>query len=163
MKKQFISILAMLSCFAFMGGCLKDNAADKDSTPGNSITSEVPGEGAVVNFKAVKAILKGMYDQDVYSYNNVDFEVTNVIPDVQGTDYTLTWSVDVDSVKLERNGDVTKVNVDEASPVDVDYVLTATITAPNGESDTQNFRFTVKAVSQYVTATITGKPLENTP
>ena len=163
MKKQFISILAMLSCFAFMGGCLKDNAADKDSTPGNSITSEVPGEGGVVNFKAVKAILKGMYDQDVYSYNNVDFEVTNVIPDVQGTDYTLTWSVDVDSVKLERNGDVTKVNVDEASPVDVDYVLTATITAPNGESDTQNFRFTVKAVSQYVTATITGKPLENTP
>ena len=163
MKKQFLGILAMLSCFAFLGGCLEDTAADKNSIPGNSITSEAPGEGAVVNFKAVKAILKGMYDQDVYSYNNVDFEVTNVIPDVQGTDYTLTWSVDVDSVKLERNGDVTKVNVDEASPVDVDYVLTATITAPNGESDTQNFRFTVKAVSQYVTATITGKPLENTP
>ncbi|MBP3422902.1 MAG: hypothetical protein J6K86_03970, partial [Clostridia bacterium] len=174
MKKQIIGILAVLSCLACLGGCLEDTSLNTNK-PGYSIDSTSQGSEAgtsedsestetpAVNFKAVKAILKGMYDQEIYSNNNVDFEVVKMIPNVLGVDYTLSWSVDVtEGVVLQDKGDVVKVNVDEASTEPINYVLTATITAPDGSTDTQNFRFTVKAISQYVTAAIKGKPAENT-
>ncbi|MBO5480881.1 MAG: hypothetical protein J6A63_06820, partial [Clostridia bacterium] len=76
MKKQIIGILAVLSCLACLGGCLEDTSLNTNK-PGYSIDSTSQGSEAgtsedsestetpAVNFKAVKAILKGMYDQEI--------------------------------------------------------------------------------------------------
>ena len=158
MKKKLFSLIAALSCFACLGGCLKDNSGNKDSTP---TTSEAPSTGDY-NLESAKAIVKAMYFTDAYVNNNVDYEYPTSIP-IGGVTYTIQWSVDVtEGVVVEDKGATALINVDEAAATAINYVLTAKIFAPDGTSIEQKFERTVKAVSQYVTATITGKPAENT-
>ena len=158
MKKKLFSLIAALSCFACLGGCLKDNSGNKDSTP---TTSEAPSTGDY-NLESAKAIVKAMYFTDAYVNNNVDYEYPTSIP-IGGVTYTIQWSVDVaEGVVVEDKGATALINVDEAATTAINYVLTAKIFAPDGTSIEQKFERTVKAISQYVTAVITGKPAENT-
>ena len=156
MKKKLFGIIAALSCFACLGGCLDDKAADKDSTGGTSEGGSVAG----VNLEAAKAILKSMYFEDEYTNNNVDYEYVTILQNVAGVDYQIEWSVNVtEGVVLDNKGGTVLVNVNEGAMNAIDYVLTAKIVAPDGSSIEQQFIRTVKAMDKYVTNGITETPV----
>ena len=156
MKKKLFGIIAALSCFACLGGCLDDKAADKDSTGGTSEGGSVAG----VNLEAAKAILKSMYFEDEYTNNNVDYEYVTILQNVAGVDYEIEWSVNVtEGVVLENKGGTVLVNVNEGAMNAIDYVLTAKIVAPDGSSIEQQFIRTVKAMDKYVTNGVTATPV----
>ena len=92
----------------------------------------------------------------------VDYELLNSIA-FQGNTYSIKWSVDVtEGVKLVVNGDVTKVDVDEASENDVDYTLTATVSDPNGNTATVKFYATLLKAKALIPVEITASPEEGT-
>ena len=77
--------------------------------------------------------------------------------------YTVEWSVNVDSVKLEKDGDKVYVNVYEASLSfeDVPFVLTAKIIAPDGTSIETKMNRIVPKLERFAPAKISQKPAED--
>ena len=82
--------------------------------------------------------------KDVKESTPADFDVVSKLS-INGETYTVAWSVNVtEGVKIvvADNGTVT-VDVNEYTDTEISYVLTATITAPNGETATLSFNHKV--------------------
>ncbi|MBQ6950813.1 MAG: hypothetical protein IJN44_04890 [Clostridia bacterium] len=67
---------------------------------------------------------------------------------VDGVEYSVEWTVDSDSVKISANDDGSvHVDVNEKSPVELLYTITATVKDGAGNAETVSFQRTVPAVA----------------
>lgn len=151
MKKLVPGILATLMCFACVAtACDNNKPDDGSSTP--AVTYDVA---------AAKNYVKAQYI-DTIGVSRADYKVVNSVV-VGGHTYTVDWSVDVDSgVAIKEFSNYTKIDCDQALSADLDYVLTATVTAPDGTTATQEFEGTVVAMSATVAAPISAAPVDGT-
>ena len=94
-----------------------------------------------------RAYLRTMYKNSPET-TMTDYDVVGAV-NIGGTTYPIVWTVDQPAVKVivNDNGKVT-IDVNEKSPEEVAYVLTATITSPvSGETITVPFKHKVPAVA----------------
>ena len=154
MKKLLILILALVMCLSVLTSC--------DQIKG-IIDGIIGGEQPEIEYHIDRA---RSYLNNMYKNENAttakDYEVVGNVK-VAGVDYAVTWSTDTDKVTI--TGPVTKedgsivytVNVDEESATELPYVLTATITAGNGETATVSFNRVVPEKNLFVSV---GNPVE---
>ncbi len=88
--------------------------------------------------------VKAMYQQDDGSVTASDYQVVGVVK-IEGTTYDVEWTTDKDSVKIVPNAEtkMVTVDVDEQSPEEVAYTLTATIKDAEGKTATCTFSHSV--------------------
>ena len=165
MKKKLIAlVLALSACFS-MTAC--DVVKDK--------LSGLPIIGGLINKDSSTEDPAEEYDLDGakkllesrVKTTNAESREEYAVPasfQLLGVTYTVEWSVDVDTVKIEKDGDEVYVNVYEASLLleDTPFVLTAKITAPDGTSIETKMNRIVPKLERYVPAKITEKPVEGT-
>ena len=87
--------------------------------------------------------------KDVKEATPADFDVVSKLT-INGETFTVAWTVNVtEGVKIvvADNGSVT-VDVNEYTETEIPYVLTATITAPNGDTETLTFNYKVPAFKE---------------
>ncbi len=132
MKKILVTALAAISCFSCLAAC-GDEKADE------------------TNLAGAISKLETLYgDKDVKT--RADYELDNSVT-VDGVTYALSWSVDVTTgVTLTNASGKTTVDLAEDLTADLAYVLTGTVTAPNGSSKTVTFNRTVAKVPQTFSA-----------
>ena len=134
MKKFIAMLLLFTMCIGAFVGCNNNkNEANVDLENAKTYVFNMYNGGASKD-EAIK-ILK-------------DKEVISSVP-VDGVTYTIEWTVNVtagaaDSVKIAdgKNGNKL-VDITEGSEEQIDFTLTATIKAPNGETATVSFKFFV--------------------
>lgn len=92
-----------------------------------------------------------------------DYEIPNSLFFNNAT-YTVSWALEseVDGVKLVKKDTTTKVDVNEASAKDVDYVLVATVTDPKGNTASVKFYATLLQANALIPVEITASPVEGT-
>ena len=154
MKKLLILILALVMCLSMLTGC--------DQIKG-FIDGIIGGGEDEIEYKIENArnFLNNMYKNDPETTAK-DYEVVGQVR-VAGVPYTVTWAVDTDKVTIEgpntkEDGSIVyKVNVDEESATELPYVLTATITAGNGDTATVSFNRVVPEKNLFVSV---GNPEE---
>lgn len=101
-----------------------------------------PDDEVVYDLEGAAAYVEGLYKDDL-SVTAVDFSVVSQVI-IGGVTYQIDWSVDTDKVTVGEpaNGTVV-IGVDEKSPEEVSYKLTATIKAGDGTSTTVTLKLTV--------------------
>ena len=87
--------------------------------------------------KDARDYIKGMYDK---APTNTSSDYTRV---AKGIGYTVTWTVNTDKVRVIADGNLVTIDVDEESPEDVAYKLTATITTDAGEKTELSWDYVV--------------------
>ncbi len=145
MKKLITGILATLTCLACVA-CVDDN---------NSA-------GPTYDLTSANDYLKLMYKEADKEVRD-DYEVVNTVT-IDGVSYTVTWSVDVaEGVTVEAGSEgKSLINVDETLEADLDYVLTATIAAPDGTTKELTFNRKVLKAPSTVAMPIVAAPVEET-
>ena len=121
MKKLLALMLAIVLVFSAFAAC-------DTKTPGGTDKDNA----VVYDLDSATAYVEALYKEDLAT-TAVDF---TVVPQVMvgGVTYQVSWSVDTDKVTVTvADGKVT-VDVDEKSPEEVKYKLTATVTAGDGTS-----------------------------
>ena len=103
---------------------------------------EDPVQTVEYDLEGAAAYVEGLYKEDL-SITAVDFSVVSQVI-IGGVTYQIDWSVDSDKVTVGEpaNGVVT-IDVDEKSPEEVNYKLTATIKAGDGTSTTVTLKLSV--------------------
>lgn len=157
MKKLITGILATLTCLCCFTGCGLLGGTDSSSTSNSSSSSE----GSVAGIEDAKAYLESLYKNNDDKVTRQDYEVLPSIT-VEGVAYSIAWSVDVTEGVAVVTADG-KVTIDVAEDLDADlaYVLTATLTAPDGSTTTVSFNRTVEAAPVMVAAPIEAAPVED--
>ena len=162
MKKKLIGLLASLACLACFAGCNNPLYSGDVSSPdnGNPTQSSSSVDGAQsYDVKGAAEYIADMYKaQD--SSGRTDYKVAKKVL-YDGAAYTIAWSVNVDCVKIVEQENDILVDVDEDSEVEVKYVLTATVTAPDGSTETVTVNRTLEAAPSVVPQPITSAPSEN--
>ena len=135
MKKLLALLLTaalLCSMLAACGTKTEEGAETTASTDAN-VTYDLEGAAAYV---------QSLYKEDL-TVTAVDFNVVSQVM-IAGVTYQIDWSVDTDKVTVgaPTNGIVT-VDVNEKSPEEVSYKLTATIKAGNGSTKKVTFKLTV--------------------
>ena len=142
MKKLFAGIFATvlgLSCFSACN--LLNN---------KNVTYDVEGAADLLDATYVDQIVDGREDYDLL--NTISFN---------NASYSVEWSVEAESgVVLVKGEETTKVDVDQAATADVDYILTATVSDPNGNTATVKFYATLLKAKALIPVEITEKPVE---
>ena len=129
MKKLLVVLLALTLCFA-LASC---------EFISNIINGQQQQE-VVYNATAAADYVYNLYKNK--SVTAADFEVT-AVANIAGVKHTVEWSVNTDKVTITKKNDNTYiVNVDEESPEEVAYVLTATIKGGD-QTATKSFNLTV--------------------
>ena len=154
MKKLLILILALVMCLSVLTSC--------DQIKGfiDGIFGEDQPE-VEYHIDRARSYLNNMYKNE-NATTAKDYEVVGNVK-VAGVDYAVTWTVDTDKVTItgpvtkEDGSVVYKVDVDEESEAEVPYVLTATITAGNGDTATVSFNRVVPEKNLFVSV---GNPEE---
>ena len=124
MKKIIAWALVLAMCVAMFASCTDGDPSDTDTNDTNAgVVEEKSG------LDAAYAYIKTVY-KEVAEVTGTDYQVIGSVP--VGTEkYTVTWTADVSedlvSIVVEENGMVT-INVNEETPEEVKYVLTATLT-----------------------------------
>lgn len=133
MKKLLVLLLALIMCLTALTSC------DVNDILGYIVK---PVETETYDVDSALAYLKNMYKGD-NSVTATDYEVVGQIY-ISGVKYTVTWTSSNEKVKVEalENGNWL-INVDEKSEADETYTLTATITAPNGDTRTHSYERSV--------------------
>ena len=155
-KKLLALVLALSTCLslsscAFFGG-------NKDESSSNQ-TSEAPA--TTYDLDGAKTLLESrVKTTNAESRETYEVPASILLEDVT---YTIEWSVDVETVKIEKDGDKVYVNVYEASLSfeDVTFVLTAKITAPDGSTIESKMNRVVPKLERFAPKKITEKPDEN--
>ena len=131
MKKLLVVLLTLALCVTTLASC--------DFI--GSIKGLFGGQEEVAyNVDAAADYVYNLYKNK--SVTGADFEVTAVAT-IAGVKHTVEWSVNTDKVKIEKKNDTTYiVNVDEESPEELAYVLTATIKGGD-KTATKAFNLTV--------------------
>lgn len=185
MKKLIPGILSMLLCLGmatgcdsvqlpdFMNGILgKDTASSESietestpdsSTPDDSSSEETPVLGAhEKDLKDVKEYIQGIVNQ-IALETRKDFTLINTYSFFGETaKYDIAWSVNIDGVTIVEGENEDTVKIGELEE-DTPYVLTATITDPEGcHSIIAEFDAIALKAEQVVPEKITAAPAENT-
>ena len=157
MKKILALLLALVMCLAVLTSCdavtgVIDQIKDKID---GIINPQPPVE---YHIDKAQSFLNNMYKNE-NPVTPADYEVVGQVR-VAGVVYTVTWATDVADVKVEalENGNYL-INIDENAASEYNYVLTATITAGNGETATLSFNRTVPEKNLFVSV---GTPVEGT-
>ena len=129
MKKLLVVLLTLALCVTSLASC---------DFLGNLFGEKEPE--VVYDVNAAADYVYNLYkNKDVTA---ADFEVTAVVA-IAGVKHTVEWSVNTDKVTIEKKNDTTYiVNVDEESPEELQYVLTATIKGGD-QTATKTFNLTV--------------------
>ena len=131
--KKFLALLlvALLTCSLFVACDFFGNEEESSST--TEVTYDLEGAAEYV---------KGLYKDDL-NITSVDYSVVSQVM-VAGVTYQIDWAVDSDKVTVGEPADgKVVIGVDEKSPEEVAYKLTATIKAGDGTSTTVTFNLTV--------------------
>ena len=131
--KKFLALLlvALLACSVFVACDFGGNEEESSST--TEVTYDLEGAAEYV---------KGLYKDDL-KITAVDYTVVSQVI-VAGVTYEIDWTVDSDKVTVGEPADgKVVIGVDEKSPEEVEYKLTATIKAGDGTTTTVNFKLTV--------------------
>ena len=132
MKKFLALLLAALLACTFFVAC-DFGGAEEESSSDAEVTYDLEGAAEYV---------KGLYKDDL-KITAVDYTVVSQVI-VAGVTYQIDWTVDSDKVTVgEPANGVVVIGVDEKSPEEVQYKLTATIKAGDGTTTTVNFKLTV--------------------
>ena len=130
MKKLIACVLALVMCLSVFAGCDSSNAPET-----------TPAADGLAN---AKAYLRTMY-KDALETTPTDYTVVGVIL-INGVEYKVDWTADSETVKFTRGDDkMVTVDVDEANPEELHYVLTATISDASGKTETVTFKHKVPA------------------
>ena len=155
-KKLLALVLALSTCLslsscAFFGGN-KDESSSSQTSEAPATTYDLDGAKTLLESRVKTA--------NAESRETYEVPASILLEDVT---YTIEWSVDVETVKIEKDGDKVYVNVYEASLSfeDVTFVLTAKITAPDGSTIESKMNRVVPKLERFVPAKITEKPAEN--
>ena len=128
MKKLLVSLMALVLCLTCFAACTPEQPQD----PGTEVTYDAAAAAAYV-FNLYK---------DKGPITAADFDVTAKVQ-VAGVSYDVEWTV-TEGVTIDKKDDNTyTVNVNEESPEELAYTLTATVKAADGTSATKAFNFTV--------------------
>ncbi|MBQ7830932.1 MAG: hypothetical protein IJ393_02515, partial [Clostridia bacterium] len=162
MKKKLIGLLASLACLACFAGCNNplysgDSSIDSGNAPAQS-SSSVDGAQSY-DVKGAAAYIADMYKAKDKSGRKDYTVVKKVLYD--GATYTIAWSVNVECVKIVEQENDVLVDVDEESATEVQYVLTATVTAPDGSKESVTINRTLEAAPSVVPQPITSAPSED--
>ena len=99
---------------------------------------------ADADLASARSYLRMMYKNSPTT-TMVDYDVVGVL-NIGGVEYPVTWTTDSDTIKIVVNENKTvTIDVDEKNPQELEYVLTGTITAPNGETTSVSFKHVVPA------------------
>ena len=129
MKKLLVVLLTLALCVTTLASC---------DFFGNLFGEKEPE--VVYDVDAAANYVYNLYKNK--SVTAADFEVTAVAA-IAGVKHTVEWSVNTDKVKIEKKNDTTYiVNVDEESPEELAYVLTATVKGGD-KTATKTFNLTV--------------------
>ena len=193
MKKFIPGLLAMLLCFGMATGCSilggGESATDSSapastesattSSTDNTESTETPDSvdstdssdngGSTETPSAHETDLTDVKDYligvmgDKELNTRKDFTVINTYSFFgETTSYTITWTVDVADITITKGTGTDTIVIPEVD-VDTPYVLTATITDPDGcHTTTATFNGTVLAALSLVPSKIAQAPVENT-
>ena len=146
MKKILSLLLALIMCLTVLTSC------DVQGTIGsvveqvqgfiNVILGQEPPVEEEYHIDKAESFLKNMY-KDVNPVTGADYEVVGQVR-VAGVAYTVTWESSSEQVVIValENGNYL-VDLNEKATEDVPYVLTATITAGNGDTATVTYNRTI--------------------
>ena len=139
MKKIIALMLVLLLVCCAFAAC-----GDKDTDTNNDDPKDTSNDAVVYDLEGAAAYLEGLYKEDL-STTAVDFDVVAQVI-IGGVTYEIDWTVDSDKVTVgEAANGVVTIGVDEKSPEEVQYKLTATIKAGDGTSTTVGFKLNVPA------------------
>ena len=133
MKKAFLYSLVAVLCLLAVVGC----------STSNNTTSEPSG------LTKAKSYLYAMYKDKAVATAS-DYTVVDTVM-INGVSYSIEWSSDVDASSVSFvPGDkhMVTVDVNEKSPVDVSYTLTATLSDSVGNTETVSFPHTIPAFKE---------------
>lgn len=137
--KKFLALLlaVMLSLTCFVACKGKDN----DEKPADTSSPTK----VVYDVDDAAAYLKNMYKKYLTETETAaDYTLVSQVMK-SGVIYTITWTTDRDDIKViedKENKQVT-IDLDEKTPVDIEYTLTATIADPDGKTATLSFKLKV--------------------
>lgn len=120
MKKILALIMALVLCVSTLASC------------GNKTNEALES--------AIDYIFQ-MYKDDAESTPK-DYDVIAKVPVGNDEYYDVTWTVDVEegvTVKESSKDGFVTIDVDETTPTEIPYVLTATVTDPDGNTATKDF------------------------
>lgn len=134
MKKKLFALLLVLVL------CVSCVLVACDKTPDDNTDGRAPAD----KLAAAKDVLYLNYKDSIPAETAKDFTLTKSVP-VDGIYYfPVTWTVNTDKITVDPVDDIQiKINVPERSPEEIVYILTATITADNGDTETVTFERTV--------------------
>ena len=133
MKKAFLYSLVAVLCLLTVVGC----------STSNNTASEPSG------LTKAKSYLYAMYKDKAVATAS-DYTVVDTVM-INGVSYSVEWSSDVDASAVSFiPGDkhMVTVDVNEKSPVDVSYTLTATLSDSVGNTETVSFPHTIPAFKE---------------
>lgn len=133
MKKAFLYSLVAVLCLLAVVGC----------STSNNTTSEPSG------LTKAKSYLYAMYKDKAVATAS-DYTVVDTVM-INGVSYSVEWSSDVDASSVSFvPGDkhMVTVDVNEKSPVDVSYTLTATLSDSVGNTETVSFPHKIPAFKE---------------
>ena len=133
MKKAFLYSLVAVLCLLTVVGC----------STSNNTASEPSG------LTKAKSYLYAMYKDKAVATAS-DYTVVDTVM-INGVSYSVEWSSDVDASDVSFiPGDkhMVTVDVNEKSPVDVSYTLTATLSDSEGNTETVSFPHTIPAFKE---------------
>ena len=133
MKKAFLYFLVAVLCLLTVVGC----------STSNNTASEPSG------LTKAKSYLYAMYKDKAVATAS-DYTVVDTVM-INGVSYSVEWSSDVDASSVSFvPGDkhMVTVDVNEKSPVDVSYTLTATLSDSVGNTETVSFPHTIPAFKE---------------
>ena len=133
MKKAFLYSLVAVLCLLTVVGC----------STSNNTASEPSG------LSKAKSYLYAMYKDKAVATAS-DYTVVDTVM-INGVSYSVEWSSDVDASAVSFiPGDkhMVTVDVNEKSPVDVSYTLTATLSDSEGNTETVSFPHTIPAFKE---------------
>ena len=134
--KKYISLFVVLAlALAMFAGCAQEKPVE---------TTQPTETEAVSDLAAAKEYLFTMY-KDANEATPADYTVVGAV--VIGTEtYEVEWTADSETVKFVRGDDkMVTVDVDEANPEEVSYVLTATLKDAAGKTESVSFNHRVPA------------------
>ena len=133
MKKAFLYSLVAVLCLLAVVAC----------STSNNTTSEPSG------LTKAKSYLYAMYKDKAVATAS-DYTVVDTVM-INGVSYSVEWSSDVDASSVSFvPGDkhMVTVDVNEKSPVDVSYTLTATLSDSEGNTETVSFPHKIPAFKE---------------
>lgn len=151
-KKLIIGVLALSMCFAMSSCDVINGFFGQNSSTSSTTESEYDVEAAA------EVLYDSLVDKD--EETRVDYKVPNTLTYLKNV-YTITWSVNVtEGVTLTRGETETDVVVNKNAQADIEYVLTAVVTDPNGATKTIEFERKVLQAPALTPEAISAKPEE---